>query len=279
VPERIGRYTVVGLLEHGKHFDIYRVAHPAIKEELLLKLARRTAAGYDHAPAVIDDIRHLTAADHPNLVRVYDADLHEDRPFVVMEHVKGQPLLQVIRTKRYTTLQAAALIAKAARGANAAHRLGLLHRDINPRTILIDERGEPHLTDFGLSLISAPGGRPESVFIPGTARFAAPEQADGKSAGPATDVFALGSILRMLLFDCGVQPGIPRGLRRIIEKAMQPQPSRRYRSAGEMAQAIERWRRRAIGTRAAGLTLLILLTLAMFALIWFWLRNAITNPL
>src|SRR5262249_33975137 len=156
--------------------------------------------------------------------------------------------------------EAAALVARLARAVGHAHRAkGLIHRDIKPENVLVDGDGAPHLTDFGLALLEAERDRePHGLF--GTVEYMAPEQLtrDPLRIDHRTDVYALGVLLyealagkRPFLEGAGpareavplrsVNPRVPRRLSAVCERALAPAPGRRYASAEELAQALERY--------------------------------------
>src|SRR5438874_11300831 len=119
-----------------------------------------------------------------------------------MKFIDGEQVDEVVRRAPMSIRQAAELIAKVARTVHYAHEHGILHRDIKPGNILLDGRGEPHLTDFGLArLVETESTVTRTTEILGTPSYMAPEQAAGdiKAIGPATDVYALGAVFYQLL--------------------------------------------------------------------------------
>ena len=150
MPDAIGKYKVVGWLDGGGEADVYRVVHIKLGNDLVLKLSRRRV-GADNQSGLFEEGRLLIDLEHPNLVRIYDLDFHDDRPFLVMEYVHGRNLEEYARDEPVTQRRAAALVAKLADVMAVAHRHGITHCDIKPKNILIDELGEPRLIDFGMA--------------------------------------------------------------------------------------------------------------------------------
>ena len=150
MPDAIGRYKVVGWLGAGGEADVYRVVHIKLGNDLVLKLSRRPV-GADNRSGLVEEGRLLVDLEHPNLVRIFDLDFHDDRPFLVMEYVHGRNLEQYAREEPVTPRRAAALVAKLAEVMAVAHRHGITHCDIKPKNILIDKLGEPRLIDFGMA--------------------------------------------------------------------------------------------------------------------------------
>jgi serine/threonine protein kinase len=290
-PESIGRYRVVGELDSGGQASVYRAVHPTLPRDLAIKIA--------HEPGEIDrsllkgDAELLCELDHPNLVRVFDLDIHDGRPFVAMEFVRGTNLKQVAEQSKPSPGQAAAWVAEIARALDSVHGRGVVHQDIKPGNIMLDESGRPRLIDFGMARWRRAWSGRRSGPTGGTLAFMAPEQARGetKRVGQASDIFGLGGVLYFLLtgkspFGVGTRQeqwrrasqcdfdrnplrakGIPRRLERIVLKAMAAEPEDRYASAVEMADALDDFAR---GPRRLALQAAILLLLAVAVILWSW---------
>src|SRR5262249_41724608 len=198
-PESIGRYRIIGELDSGGQASVYRAVHPTLPRDLAIKIA--------HEPSSIDrsllrgDAAILCELDHPNLVRVYDLDIHEGRPFVAMEFVRGRNLQQAAEPARPSARQAGAWGAAGARAPEGVHRRGVVHQDIKPPNILLDESGRPRLIDFGMARWRHAWSEGQAGPSGGTLAFMAPEQARCESGriGAPSDLFALGAVLYFLL--------------------------------------------------------------------------------
>ena len=185
-----------------------------------------------------------------------------------MKFVEGGQLDEVVKHTPMSIRQAAELIAKVARTVHYAHEHGILHRDIKPGNILLDAKGEPHLTDFGLArLVESESTVTRTLEVLGTPSYMAPEQAAGNNAPvtSATDVYGLGAVLYQLLtghppFAGGttyetikllleteprqprlLNPKIDRDLSTICLKCLEKDPQRRYSSALALAEDLEHW--------------------------------------
>ena len=266
LPAAIGKYLVIG-----------RFPPPAKRTSsgsstrgwprIWCSSSRSSRSEPDGRCEIIEEGKILASLDQPHLVRVYDQDFHDDRPYLVMEYIRGRTLDQVASEGRLEPRPAAALLAKVAGAADHAHRKGVVHRDIKPRNILVDELGEPRLIDFGMAHLrhawSDDPGRPGGTFAfmaPEQARFDSPEEQ--RKVGPCSDVFALGGVLYYLLTgqvpfpgrDCASRWTAPagatstarrsiipesRGLRRICLKALAADPAQslcqRRRSWGKLS--------------------------------------------
>ena len=221
---------------------------------MVLKLGRQPVGADDRASLVAEG-RLLADLEHINLVRIYDLDFHNDRPFLVMEYIHGRNLEDYARDEPVNPRRAAELVAKLAGALAMVHRRGIVHRDIKPRNILIDEAGEPRLIDFGMARLRHAWSDPPR-HLGGTLAYMAPEQAriEHDRIGPRSDIFGLGAVLYFLLTgeapfvgetqdesrdracrcDFDRTPSIakvPRRLRRICLKAMAAEPADRYASA------------------------------------------------
>ncbi|MBW3668261.1 MAG: PASTA domain-containing protein [Actinobacteria bacterium] len=179
-------------------------AHVFLADDVSLR--RRVAVKVLHA-ALADDESFLrrfraeaqaaAALNHPHIMRVFDWDEAEDGPYVVLEHLAGGSLRDLLdRGVRLTPEQAVLVGLQAARGLDYAHRRGLVHRDIKPANLLFDDEGRLCIADFGLAraLAEAAWTEPAGAVL-GTARYASPEQAQGSSVDGKADVYALALVL------------------------------------------------------------------------------------
>lgn len=282
LPERLGKYKVISLLGSGGQGDVFRGLHPELGRDVVLKRVRLSwlpessllnpPVQEEQVRAVLDEGRLLAQLSHPNIAQVFDIDQDNGIPFLVMEFVQGKSLDQQHTMKPFTPEQTARIVAKMARAVQAAHDRGILHRDIKPQNIVVDERGEPKLIDFGLARIADVWHAAEQQpGVSGTLGYMSPEQAKGDSTkvGPATDIFGLGAVLYHLLTDqppyhgsstiTGVSlggilervkrcewdrealssPNVPPNLAAICSRAMSREPNDRYPSALELAESLE----------------------------------------
>ena len=206
--------------------------------------------------------------EHPGIVPIHEVGEREGSCYFSMKFVEGGQLDQVARRQPMPPRRAVELIAKVARTVHYAHEHGILHRDIKPGNILLDAKGEPHLTDFGLArLVESESSVTHTLDVLGTPSYMAPEQAVGNNAAVSsvTDVYGLGAVLYQLLtghppFAGGttyetikllleteprqprqLNPKIDRDLSTICLKCLEKDPKRRYPSALALAEDLERW--------------------------------------
>jgi serine/threonine protein kinase len=306
-PKMIGKYLVIAALGGGGQASVYRAVHPTLNEQVVLKLSSRRLDDRDSASndRLIAEGRILCQLKHPNIGRVYDLDFFQSRPYLVMEYVSGRALDQYVRDRLLTWQEIGVLAAKVARTLGAAHRLGIVHQDVKPQNIVIDENDEPKLIDFGMARLNGAWTDGRSQPMGGTINYMAPEQArsETRRITGQSDLFALGAVVYFLL--TGKPPfagatrdeslanaancrfdreslekaAAPPRLKQIALKAMSASPEDRFSSAEEMAQALESLdragrRRRLLGRVVPVVTLLA----ALGAGWWWWPRPAPMPP-
>ena len=213
----------------------------------------------------------MAQLDHPHIVPIYEVGQAGDQPYFSMKLIDGGNLSRHVARLKTDPRAAAALMAKVARAVHYAHQRGILHRDLKPSNILLDEAGEPYVTDFGLAkrIDEAPdsGGVTLTGMVMGTPAYMPPEQARGqtKALTTAADVYSLGAtlyetltgrapfegdsvadILRRVLDEDpprpqSLSPWIDRDLETICLKCLDKEPGRRYSSAESLAEDLEHW--------------------------------------
>src|SRR5262249_47373861 len=136
----------------GAQGMVYRAIHPVLGRDVVIKWAA-TGLTPEAQRHLAEEARILAQLDDPGLIRVFDVDVHDGRPFVVFEYVAGRRLTDFIRPQRPSTRVAARIMAEVARVVDYAHSCGVIHRDLKPSNILVDAAGRPRLLDFGLALL------------------------------------------------------------------------------------------------------------------------------
>jgi TolB-like protein len=263
--DRWGPLRLLERIGQGAFGDVYRAWDSRLDREVALKLLPPVPpSGDDVAGSIIEEGRLLARIHHPNVVTIYGAERIDDRVGLWMEYISGRTLQQLVveEGKRFSPQEVVTLGRVLCGAVEAVHGAGLLHRDIKAQNVMVSSEGRVALMDFG-----AGGDRSEAAAagIVGTPLYLAPEVLSGAS-GPTvqSDIYSTGVLLYFLLTgtypvsarDVGnlgaahergerralkaAGPGLPRRLCQVIERAIDPDPARRYRNAGALASALER---------------------------------------
>jgi TolB-like protein/Tfp pilus assembly protein PilF len=264
-----GDYELLEEIGRGGQGVVYRARQKSLNRPVALKvIGLGQWAAKVHLKRFRLEAEAAARLDHPCIVPIHEVGEREGCCYFSMNLVEGGQLDEVVRREPMPLRRAAELIAKVARTVHYAHEHGILHRDIKPGNILLDQKGEPHLTDFGLArLVETESTVTHTMEVLGTPSYMSPEQAVGNNPGvtSATDVYGLGAVLYQLLtghppFAAGTtyetvrlvlnteprQPRlwnrkIDRDLATICLKCLDKDPRRRYASALALAEDLERW--------------------------------------
>jgi serine/threonine protein kinase/tetratricopeptide (TPR) repeat protein len=277
-----GDYELLEVIGRGGQGVVYRARQKSLNRTVALKVV---GLGHWATEAHLKRFRREAEAaaslDHSGIVPIYEVGERDGSCYFSMKLVEGGQLDEVVKREPMPMRQAVELIAKVARTVHYAHEHGILHRDIKPGNILLDQKGEPHLTDFGLArLVETESTVTRTMEVLGTPSYMAPEQAVGNNAAVSnvTDVYGLGAVLYQLLtghppFAGGttyetikllldteprqprlLNPKIDRDLSTICLKCLEKDPKRRYSSALSLAEDLERWlKHEPINARRTGL--------------------------
>ena len=265
----LGDYELLEVVGRGGQGVVFRARQKSLNRTVALKMISLGSwATEAHLKRFRREAEAAASLEHPGIVPIYEVGERDGSCYFSMKFVEGGQLDQVIKRKPMSIRQAAELIAKVARTVHYAHEHGILHRDIKPGNILLDAKGEPLLTDFGLArLVEAESTVTRTKEVMGTPSYMAPEQAMGNNAAvsSATDVYGLGAVLYQLLtghppFAGGttyetiklvldteprqprlLNPKIDRDLSTICLKCLEKDPKRRYSSALALAEDLEHW--------------------------------------
>jgi tRNA A-37 threonylcarbamoyl transferase component Bud32 len=262
-----GRYELVERMGQGATGIVYKAYDKLLRANAAIKLLRPQ---YVRNEEVLERLRReiILARDisHPNVVAVYHLGQFERWKYLTMKWIGGPTLAREISRHKVLPIGRLARIAEKLAGAlGAAHACRVLHRDLKPQNVLLDEAGTPHLTDFGLArLIDEPGMTLAGVFL-GTPNYASPEQAAAGRVDERSDLYSLGVIMyematgqlpfqassasEVLAMHCNVPAGDPRelradlpdGLAALISSCLEKDPARRPQSAGELSRAVALW--------------------------------------
>jgi serine/threonine-protein kinase len=259
------RYRVERLLGSGGMGTVYKAFDPNLGRWVALKFLHRNDAA--QTERFLREARSQARISHPNVCQVHEVGEAEGRPYIAMQYIDGRSLGELC--EELTLAEKVRLIRDVARAIHAAHRSGLVHRDLKPGNILLarDEGGEvhPYVVDFGLAMAADDASLSRTGMISGTPGYISPEQAQGFPFDRRTDVYSLGVVLYELIagfppFAGGnlarilvqlvqeeakplrlAAPGTPEDLGTIVAKCLEKDPVRRYDSARELAEDLDRF--------------------------------------
>ena len=268
-PTDFGDYELLEEIGRGGQGVVYRARQKSLNRTVALKVIGLGHWATDaHLKRFRREAEAAASLDHSGIVPIYEVGERDGSCYFSMKLVEGGQLDEAAKREPMPVRQAAELIAKVARTVHYAHEHGILHRDIKPGNILLDQKGEPHLTDFGLArLVETESTVTRTLEVLGTPSYMAPEQAAGNNThvSSATDVYGLGAVLYQLLtgqppFAGGttyetirllldteprqprvLNPKIDRDLSTICLKCLEKDPQRRYSSGLALAEDLERW--------------------------------------
>ncbi len=262
------RYEMQEPIGRGGMATIYRAVDLRMGRVVAAKILREV---YSTDPKFVTrfqrEARAASALQHPNIVQVYDYGQSGENYYIVMEYVEGSDLRRYLKKNGLLPNDRVVQIAHdVALGLGAAHKLGIVHRDVKPQNIMLNDQGLVKLTDFGIASMykDAEAERLTTTGMTlGTVQYYAPEQAQGEIVSPAADVYALGIVMYEMLtgrtpFDGDTpvtvamrhiqdipeppstyNPRVSPGLERIILRCLEKDPKDRYRDGNALAYALE----------------------------------------
>jgi predicted ATPase len=264
IGSELAGYRLVRELGRGGMGLVYEAEHLQLGRTAALKVLDAELARDDGFRArFVRESQLIAAIDHPGIVAIYDAGEADSVLYIAMRYVEGCDLKQLIeRERRLDVERTLAILGPVAAALGAAHARDLVHRDVKPGNILIEEPGgRSFLTDFGLAKDTRSAGETQAGFFLGTVDYAAPEQIEAKPLGPAVDVYALGCVLYECLVgtppfsrptDTAVisahlrdpppdvtetRPDLPRALNGVVAQAMAKSVLDRFGSCDELIAA------------------------------------------
>ncbi len=281
IGQTISHYRIISQLGEGGMGVVYVAEDTLLGRRVAVKIPVLAVNSHNYHARFLREARAVSALSHPHIATVFDyGETTDGRPFIVMELVNGQDLGELMRAGALTMPRAVELIEYIAAALGEAHRRGIVHRDVKPSNILVDERGEVKVLDFGLAKLiedrpefaadsdakTLPSMKTRSDVIVGTPLYLSPEQATGAAVDARSDLFALGA----LLYECvagraafaganlieiaaqvlHVEPAppsqynarVPPELDRITMKALAKKPAERYQRAEDFIRDLHAFR-------------------------------------
>jgi hypothetical protein len=264
-----GDYALIREIARGGMGIVYEARQQRLNRPVAIKMI---LAGAHASEADVLRFRNEAEAvanlDHPHIVPIYEVGEHQGYSYFAMKLIEGGSLAEHLTDYKTNPRSSARLLSTVARAIHHAHQRGVLHRDLKPSNILLDAHGEPHVTDFGLAKrVEGDSELTHSGAVLGSPPYMAAEQATGKRGAvtTATDVYGLGAILYALLTGrppfqadsaqetidlvktsepdppSAINPKVDRDLQTICLKCLDKDPTRRYGTAHELAEDLERW--------------------------------------
>ena len=259
-----GRYRVISKLGSGGMADVYEVEDQQLGRRVALKvLHRRFAEDEQFVERFRREASAAAGLQHPNIVGIFDRGEWDGTYYITMELVRGRTLKDIVREKGPAPPEAAVDITlQILRAARYAHKNGVVHRDIKPHNVLIDQDGRVRVADFGIARAGT-SDITETGSVMGTAQYLSPEQAQGRPVDARSDLYSIGIVLYELLtgqvpFDAEspvtvalmqvsepplppreLNPAIPAAVEGVVLRALEKEPGRRFQSADEFIAALE----------------------------------------
>ncbi|HEU4658590.1 MAG TPA: protein kinase [Capillimicrobium sp.] len=259
------RYRLEARIGHGGMSTVYRALDTVLERPVAIKLMHREiASDSDQLERFRREARSVAQLNHPHVVTVIDAGEDDGTPYIVLEYVEGETLKDRIRRfGRLPIVEAIAYAIEIARALGAAHERGIVHRDIKPQNVLVDQEGSAKVTDFGIARSLEEEGLTADGRVLGTTDYVSPEQALGHAVTGQSDLYSLGIVLYEMLTgdvpfkgenqvavamkhvreelpDVRVQrPEVSAALAAVLDRATDKDLDRRYLDAGSLAADLE----------------------------------------
>ena len=276
-PEHIGGYKVEAEIARGGMGVVYRCRQETPRRLVAVKVLRQERLTATSLARFEREIDVLAMLNHPGIAKVFDAGISDlgcgPQPFLVMEFIDGTPLLAYATEASLDASERVELMVAVSEALDHVHKLGIIHRDINPSNILVEKSGRPRILDFGIARIQITGGSSPSLTthrgLVGTLPYMSPEQVDGEQTDARSDIYSLGVVLFQLLSGRlplelqrksvpkaiqaihedrvpllgEIDKAFSRDLETVVDKALAKVPTDRYATAGELAEDLVRYTR------------------------------------
>ncbi|MEZ6055244.1 MAG: serine/threonine-protein kinase [Planctomycetaceae bacterium] len=272
LPREFGTYTLLEQIGSGGMGVVFRASHNSLQAPVAIKLIRNSEwASLDEVRRFYQEARAAAGLVHPGIVKVHDVGEWDGHHFLAMDLIEGPSFSQQLRDRSLSLEQGVEVLTSITRAVAYLHERGIVHRDLKPSNILLDVSGRPSVTDFGLAKVfSSDSDQTTTGTLIGTPTYMSPEQAWGHPSDvtPLCDLYSLGAILYEVI--TGQPPFVeenpldvllrvkeddptppsrlnrqcPRDLEQICLRCLEKDPRRRYQSADELADDLDRFQRR-----------------------------------
>jgi len=265
VGQNLGQYEIVEEIARGGMATVYRARQKSIGRDVAIKVL---PAKFTHDKTFIErfnrEVEVISQLQHPHILPIYDFGEYEEMPYIVMAYIAGGTLTDRIVNGPIPPAEVARMVHQIADALDFAHSRGIVHRDFKPGNVLLDERGNTYLADFGLAKITESSSDITGTMIIGTPDYMAPEQARSGDITGSVDVYALGvTIYQMLTGQAPYEaptaagllvahitepipdirvsrPDLPDVVQTVVEQSLAKEPEKRYASSGVLAIDLEK---------------------------------------
>lgn len=263
VGHQLGQYAVTAQIGKGGMATVYRATQASMKRSVAIKVLPRSLT---HEERFLErfyrEVEIVASLQHPHILPVYDFGEYDGIPYIVMAYMSGGTLADLISQGPMDSQETIRIVEEMADALDYAHSKGVIHRDFKPNNVLLDEKRNTYLTDFGLAKIGETPSQLTGTGILGTPNYMAPEQADSNTLTPAADVYALGvTIFQMLTgrvpYEAAtplgtlmahvtqpiphihhMRPELPEETQAVIDRSMAKKVEARFTSPSALSQAL-----------------------------------------
>ncbi len=268
IGQTISHYKILEELGKGGMGVVYKAEDTKLKRTVALKfITPQTLESIEEKTRFLREAQASAALDHPNICTIYEIDEAEGQTFIAMAHIKGQSLKKKIESAPLKLEEAIEITMQVADGLQEAHEKGTIHRDIKSSNIMVTDKGQAKIMDFGIAKITKRTKLTKTATIMGTVTYMSPEQALGETVDHRTDIWSLGIVLFEMLtgqvpfkgeYDqvvlnsilnrspqpiTGLRSGIPLELEAIVNKCLEKDPTERYQTAADVKADLKRLKR------------------------------------
>ena len=266
INKQVGKYQIINEISRGGMGVIFLGKHATLNRYAAVKMLFPHLAGeMNFVKRFREEMHAMSKVKHPNIVDIYDYEEQYNTYFIIMEVVIGRSLDSALKEHGVFELnQTLNIIRQVLSALNCAHKKGILHRDIKPSNIMINDQGGVKVLDFGIAKILGGQELTQTGYMVGTPQYLSPEQADGKDLTPASDLYSVSTVLFQMVTgrppfeaenpmalmmshikDAPPKPRklnskVPVALEKIILKGLEKEPKKRFGSAAEMIDAIDK---------------------------------------